>query len=130
MTAPQQTPNRAPEPMARIVAMLRALANPARLNILQALDGAERSVAELELTLQIGQPFLSQHLAELRAVGAVAARRDGRSVYYRLRNDAVQQLVRQIWGAAQAGAAGPARPSPPADAALSALAPARAGVMR
>jgi ArsR family transcriptional regulator len=116
--------------MARIVAMLRALANPARLNILQALDGAERSVAELELTLQIGQPFLSQHLAELRAVGAVAARRDGRSVYYRLRNDAVQQLVRQIWGAAQAGAAGPARPSPPADAALSALAPARAGVMR
>jgi ArsR family transcriptional regulator len=42
------------------------------------------SVSELESTLCLRQPTLSQQLARLREDGMVATRRDGKSVYYRI----------------------------------------------
>ena len=73
--------------------MLRVLANGTRLAILNLLTSGERSVAEIDASLHIGQPNLSQQLAELRAVGALVARREGKAVFYRLRGERVQKLV-------------------------------------
>ncbi len=77
----------------RIVTMLRVLANATRLSILKSLAAGEKSVAQIEAALCLGQPNLSQQLAELRMIGAVTARRDGKSVYYCLRDVSVHQLI-------------------------------------
>lgn len=81
--------------------VLRSVANPARLAILVFLLKGERSVAELEQTLKIRQPNLSQHLRELREVGLVKARREAKSVFYTLTGEqyrALGGLLAQILG--------------------------------
>lgn len=73
--------------------LLRAVSNPARLRIVLCLLNGERSVTELETQLGLRQPNLSQHLAELRNVSLVVTRREVKSVYYRLSDDAARHFV-------------------------------------
>jgi DNA-binding transcriptional ArsR family regulator len=80
----------------RAVSVLRVLANPHRLAILQRLLASECVVAELESELGIRQPGLSQHLGELRDVGLVTSRREARSVYYRIVDRTAHQLVKAV----------------------------------
>lgn len=61
-----------------------ALADPTRLEILDLLQDGERTVAELMAALGQRQNNVSQHLAYLRRVGAVAGERRGTHVYYRV----------------------------------------------
>lgn len=77
--------------------MLRALANEHRLLILCHLHRGEMSVSELEQALGMRQAHLSQHLARLRADGLVSARRESRSVHYRLGSHEAEQLVRRLY---------------------------------
>lgn len=74
-------------------AFLKKLANPHRLMIACALVGGELSVRELEEMLKLRQPGLSQQLAELREAGLIVARRQSKSVYYRLADDRIEALV-------------------------------------
>ena len=85
---------------------LRTLAQPQRLMILFLLLGGELSVGEIEAIAAIGQPALSQQLAELRRTGWVATRREARQVYYRLANADAEERVRSVFDAF--GAARPA----------------------
>mgnify|MGYP005843987549 CR=1 FL=1 len=62
--------------------VLKALAQPRRLRILDLLRDGERSVGELARALEAPQANVSQHLAALRAQELVATRRQGTSVYY------------------------------------------------
>jgi ArsR family transcriptional regulator len=64
--------------------LLRALASPHRLRIVQLLGERPREVNELARDLGLGQATVSQHLGSMRAVGLVEATRDGRSVRYGL----------------------------------------------
>lgn len=79
--------------VSRTVFLLRAFANATRLAILNHLMAGERSVAQIEDALHIGQPVLSQQLAELREAGALVARREGKSVFYRLQAGTMTKLV-------------------------------------
>ena len=79
--------------VARTVSMLRVLANGTRLGILNYLMAGEKSVAQIDASLSIGQPNLSQQLAELRGTGALMARREGKAVFYRLNGEHVHKLV-------------------------------------
>ncbi|MBB2202616.1 ArsR/SmtB family transcription factor [Gluconacetobacter tumulisoli] len=63
---------------------LRALAQPQRLMILALLLAGEHAVGEIDALTGIGQPALSQQLAELRRGGLVATRRAARQVLYRI----------------------------------------------
>lgn len=77
----------------------QALANPKRLEILDALRSGERSVGELTEVLDIRKANVSQHLAVLRAKGIVVARREGQTIFYRLATPKVIQacdLMRQV----------------------------------
>jgi len=111
-----------PIPIEPSVALLRVLANPARLRVALWLLEGERSVGEIETGLGIRQPALSQHLAELREAGLVATRRESRAIFYRLADDEQQRLVAALlqgFGGAisrQAGSA-PQRPRAFAEAA-------------
>ncbi len=96
-------------PAERARLLLRALADPHRLAVLEALAGGERCVCELTAELGLAQSKLSFHLRVLRQAGLLADRQEGRWVYYRLRPEALSAL--SGWLAALAGRC--AQPAPP-----------------
>ena len=75
---------------------LKAIANPHRLVVLCLLAEKELNVSELEKSLNMRQPALSQQLARLREDGLVETRRDGKSVYYRLASEEALALIKQL----------------------------------
>jgi ArsR family transcriptional regulator, arsenate/arsenite/antimonite-responsive transcriptional repressor len=79
-------------------ALLKALADPCRLQVLEALAGGERCVCDLTTGLGLAQSRLSFHLKVLRDAGLLSDRHSGRWVYYRLRPEALEAL--QGWLAA------------------------------
>ena len=78
------------------VALLRVLANPARLRIALHLLGGERPVGQIEDELGLKQPNLSQHLADLRDAGLLVARRESRAVFYRVTPGKAQHLLSSL----------------------------------
>src|SRR5215831_16778177 len=62
----------------------KALASPARLELLDLAGQAERSVEDLALEVGLSVANASQHLQVLRQAGLVAVRREGKFSYYRL----------------------------------------------
>lgn len=75
------------------VEVLRLLADPTRLAILAALDGAELPVRELANLVERPFPAVSQHLAKLRAGRLVASRRDGTTILYSQPDPHIAALV-------------------------------------
>ena len=65
-------------------AVFRALADPTRRAVFEALAGAEMTVSQLKSGFDVSQPAISQHLAALRTAGLVRERREGRYAYYRI----------------------------------------------
>jgi ArsR family transcriptional regulator len=83
------------EPIAVLKAELfKALGHPARIRALEVLVEGERSVGELQPLVGIEQSHLSQQLAVLRRAGLVTSRKEGSSVIYAVRDDAVGDLLR------------------------------------
>ena len=78
---------------------LKALSHEARLVILCLLVDGEKSVTEIEQTLSLRQPAVSQQLARLRADGLVDTRRDGKNVYYTLAKDEVRDVIMALHAA-------------------------------
>ena len=62
----------------------KTLANPKRLEIIDALRDGEKNVSELASTAKINQANISQHLTILRQKNIVSTRRDGSHIYYKL----------------------------------------------
>jgi DNA-binding transcriptional ArsR family regulator len=75
---------------------LKAYAQPQRLMILSCLLGGERRVGEIEAATGIGQPALSQQLAELRRKALVRPRRQGTQIFYALADDETRNCVRNM----------------------------------
>ncbi|MEO7934537.1 MAG: metalloregulator ArsR/SmtB family transcription factor [Chthoniobacterales bacterium] len=65
--------------------VFKALSNPHRLLIVDALGRGERSVAELTALVSIDMSTVSNHLSVLRNVGIVTADRRGTQIFYSLR---------------------------------------------
>jgi len=73
--------------------IFQALADPSRRAIFESLTSGEAAVKTLTARFDISQPAVSQHLAHLKAAGLVNARREGRSVYYRVEPRGLKPLV-------------------------------------
>jgi DNA-binding transcriptional ArsR family regulator len=81
------------EPMLEAVAQrFRALAEPARLRILQRLLDGERSVSELCDSTGLSQANTSKHLATLCATGFLERRKQGTTVYHAISDPLVQEI--------------------------------------
>ncbi|MFI9646754.1 ArsR/SmtB family transcription factor [Streptomyces sp. NPDC052040] len=90
----------------RVVAVLKAVADPSRYRLLWALSGRELPVSELAGILGAHVAATSQHLAKLRAAGLVTTRREGTRIYYRAAR--VRGLLEEAQLAADSGeASGP-----------------------
>jgi ArsR family transcriptional regulator len=83
--------------MIEITRFLDAMTDPTRLRLLRLLRQEELCVCELVDTLRMPQYKISRHLRNLRAVGLVEARRDGRWMHYRLGRRGVRaRLLRDL----------------------------------
>jgi ArsR family transcriptional regulator len=82
------------DPLRRFKAeFFKALAHPARIKILELLRSGEMSVNELQTHLEIEPSTVSQQLAVLRSRNIVEARKVGTSVYYRVRDPQIFELL-------------------------------------
>ena len=82
-----------------VAARFKVLAEPARLRILDALRGGERSVGELGAQTALSQADLSKHLQLLHRAGFVIRRKEGLFVYYQLAGREVFDLCDIMCGA-------------------------------
>ncbi len=67
-----------------LAVIFKMLSNSNRLKIIVYLQNNERTVSEIESTLKIRQPTLSQQLGELREAGLIVGRRVAKSAIYAL----------------------------------------------
>jgi DNA-binding transcriptional ArsR family regulator len=78
----------------RLAGLLGMLADPVRSRILFALAAAEElCVGDLALALDVNEDQVSYALKMLRLAGLVSFRKDGRMVFYRLRDGFPHQLM-------------------------------------
>ena len=74
--------------------MLKAIAHPMRIAILNYLDdGKKLTVTEIHELLQIEQSTTSHHLGILKDKGVLSSKRDGKNTYYFLRHDNLSNIV-------------------------------------
>jgi DNA-binding transcriptional ArsR family regulator len=76
-------------------ALLKALAHPVRLQILDILRDGEQCVCHIEAVLGLRQAYISQQLMLLRKAGLLADRKDGLRVYYRIADRTVLRVLDQ-----------------------------------
>ena len=80
--------------MEEAAGMLKAVAHPARIAIVEFLDkGAHRNVTEIFEELGLEQAVASHHLGILKDKGVVSQNRRGKHVYYFLRHPRLVEIV-------------------------------------
>lgn len=80
----------------RAAEVLKSVAHPVRLRIVELLEDGEKSVKELKELLGVTQPLTSQHLTQMRVRGVLGSRREGAQVYYSIANRDVVRVINCI----------------------------------
>ena len=93
-----------PELLELLADRFKALAEPARLSILNYLRSGEMSVGDLVEKTELGQANASKHLQLLNAMGFVRRRKEGLFVYYALADKSVFELCDIMCGRLEAQA--------------------------
>ena len=76
--------------------LLRGLADPSRLSVLESLLDGPKCVTEITDLTGLSQPNVSNHLACLRECGLVARQQQGRFAYYSVANESVKRLLASV----------------------------------
>jgi len=80
-----------------VAGILRALANERRLMVLCELAQAdEANVGQLVEAAGLSQSALSQHLAKMREEGLVKFRRDGQTLWYRIADPRIHEVLKTL----------------------------------
>lgn len=82
---------------AEAAGFLKALSHEGRLMILCHLSSGEKSVTALEDLLGARQAAVSQQLARLRSDGLVSARRDGKAIFYSIRDPKAEAIMALVY---------------------------------
>lgn len=92
------------------IQFLKCLGDETRLAVVLCLQEAgELCVCDLVTAIDVSQPLMSRHLAQLRQCGVVSVRREGRWMHYRLSDDLPGWAAAVIADLRNAGAATVAR---------------------
>lgn len=81
-------------------AVLRALADPHRRQILRLVQHTELAAGQIAAAFPLTQQAVSQHIGVLKQAGLLTERRDGTRRLYALRHEAfepVRQLLSEFW---------------------------------
>jgi ArsR family transcriptional regulator len=73
--------------------IIKAIAHPTRLFIIEELDKGERCVGELTEMIGADASTVSKHLSVLKNAGLVADEKRGNSIYYHLRVPCIMQFL-------------------------------------
>ena len=73
--------------------ILKAIAHPTRLKILNMMRSECPCVKEMERVVDVSQPNISQHLSLLRNLGIVSAERDGNLHCYTIMDEHVRNVL-------------------------------------
>lgn len=84
--------------MEMVAERFKALAEPARLQLLNCLQGGELTVNELVEETGLGQANVSKHLRLLHSLGFVTRRKEGLFAYYALADASVFKLCHIMCG--------------------------------
>lgn len=77
--------------------ILRALAHPLRLQILEFIDKNKSiNVNKIYNTLKLEQSITSQHLRILRAAGLVKTNREGKFIHYEVNYEQVENTLKAV----------------------------------
>lgn len=76
--------------------IIKALAHPTRLFIVDELSRGERCVCELTDMIGVEMPTVSRHLSQLKAAGILDDEKRGAQVFYRLRVPCVLNFFKCI----------------------------------
>jgi DNA-binding transcriptional ArsR family regulator len=99
MTLPHPIPEELVELISR---RFRAIGEPLRIRLLDALRDGEATVNELAVEVSTSQQNVSKHLAVLADAGIVGRRKEGTHVYYRIADEDVLGLCEDVCGSVQA----------------------------
>lgn len=75
----------------------KALSNPLRIAILDALRDGEHTVTELMVALKVEQSALSQQLSVLRTKNLIRNRKEGSFVFYSVSDPEIFRLLDDAW---------------------------------
>ncbi len=89
------------ERLRRIGDFFKILGDPTRVKIIHALMTSEMCVCDLTAVLGMNQPAVSQHLKNLKQAGFVTYRREGKVVYYALRNSGIRRIFKKVLATVQ-----------------------------
>ena len=76
--------------------LIKAMANPHRLEIIDLLGQGERSVEEIAIETNMSVANASQHLQTLKQSNLVTVRREGNFIHYRLTSDNVYKSWKDL----------------------------------
>jgi ArsR family transcriptional regulator len=76
-----------------VAEVLKAVAHPVRLQIIELLEHQERCVGQLTDALGVQQAVVSQQLRIMRDRGVLSARREGARVFYHIENPNLINLL-------------------------------------
>lgn len=83
-----------PESIEKAAGMLKAIAHPLRIAIVDYLeDGGQSTVTEIHRSLGIGQSAASHHLNILKNKGVLLSRREGKNTLYFLKHESLRTLL-------------------------------------
>ncbi len=91
-----------PELMGLVSERFKALSDPARLRLLNALRTGERAVGDLVADTGLTQANVSKHLALLHTLGFVRRRKSGLFVHYALADKDIFRLCDLMCGRIEA----------------------------
>ncbi|MCL1094047.1 ArsR/SmtB family transcription factor [Shewanella kaireitica] len=74
-------------------AVLKALAHPTRLWLLEQLQQQEHCVCDLTDGVNADISTVSKHLSLLKQAGIISSRRDGKQIYYRLETPCLLNML-------------------------------------
>jgi len=75
---------------------LRAIAHPMRIAIIGLLNDNQLSVTEIYENLNIEQASASHHLNILKSKGVLSSRRNGKKIFYSLKNQTLTEIIECI----------------------------------
>ncbi|HRK27523.1 MAG TPA: metalloregulator ArsR/SmtB family transcription factor [Chitinophagales bacterium] len=82
------------EKLERVAFILKTVAHPIRLGIVELLDSNEKlCVGDICQKLNTEQSLTSHHLANMKLKGLLNAQRDGKNVYYSLKEKEITTII-------------------------------------
>lgn len=92
--APMKTSELNVERLENVANMLKAIAHPMRIAILNMLEGGKKlTVSEIHQQLGIEQAATSHHLGILKDKGVLYSKREGKNTYYYIKHDNFSRML-------------------------------------